>query len=293
MASSRTIPRWAVLHKKRGQTPLEVLSAWKASHPELADVPVSYAGRLDPMAEGKLLVLIGDECKKQGEYTKLDKEYEIEVLLGVKTDTGDVLGLPVYAGERKKENENLFLNSNETDSHSLSFSATAIGEAIKREIGSYSRKYPAYSSKTVQGKPLFLYSLEGTIDTITIPEHIETVYRIKNQGLYRLSTAELQVRIQELLVDVPRSDEPSKALGADFRQDEIREKWNHLLEVIPDQEFTVLRLRVTCASGSYMRTLAEHIGVSLGTNALALSINRTKIGKYIQFGLFDFWTKNY
>lgn len=269
------IPKWVVLHKKRGQTPLEVLSALKSAHPELADVPMSYAGRLDPMAEGKLLVLIGDECKRQNKYTKLDKEYEIEVLLGMKTDTGDVLGLPEYSKEQKKKNQK------------------QIRAALQHELGSHSRKYPKFSSKTVNGKPLFLYSLEGTLDTILIPEHIETIYTIQNLESYQLNTAQLSTRIQELLSEVPRSDEPSKVLGADFRQDEVRAKWIELFRAVPDQEFMILRLRVACGSGSYMRTLAERIGASLGTNALALSINRTKIGKYLSLGPFSFWTKEF
>ena len=45
------------------------------------------------MASGKLLILIGDECKNQKKYFGLDKEYEFEVLFGVESDTGDVLGL--------------------------------------------------------------------------------------------------------------------------------------------------------------------------------------------------------
>ncbi len=283
------IPKWVVLHKKRGQTPLDVLSAYKAIHPELSDVPMSYAGRLDPMAEGKLLVLIGDECKRQDTYTKLDKEYEIEVLLGVKTDTGDVLGIPTTDRENGKKDS--FLNSNETNLSSRFLSA--VRDAIKHEVGSHSRKYPVFSSRTVNGKPLFLYSLEGTLDTITIPEHIETIYRIKDQGSYQLTKDELRIRISKLLADVPRSDEPSKVLGADFRQDEVRARWEELLKGISDQKFTILKLRIICGSGSYMRTLAERIGKSLGTNSLALSINRTKIGMCSKWGAVICWIKAY
>ena len=280
------------MHKKRGETPLEVLSAWKASRPELANVPMSYAGRLDPMAEGKLLVLIGDECKRQESYTKLDKEYEIEVLLDIKTDTGDVLGFPTYGADRAAYSE----KSGKTwpsGPERRFFQSMPLVAALSLEIGSHSRRYPVYSSKTVNGKPLFLYALEGTLDTIAIPEHIETIYKIKQLGSYVLTTAELQTRVVELLSSVPLSDEPSKELGADFRQDEVRARWGELLSSMPDYEFAVIRLRVTCAPGAYMRTLAERIGNSLGTTALALSINRTRIGKYLPLGLWGIWTKQY
>jgi tRNA U55 pseudouridine synthase TruB len=267
--------RWVVLDKKRGETPLEVLSTWKSAHSEYAEIPASYAGRLDPMAEGKLLVLLGEECKRQDAYTKLDKEYEIEVLLDFKTDTGDVLGLPKYDGKNTIPRPPL------------------LRTVLTHEEGKHSRKYPIFSSKTVNGKPLFLYALEGKLGEIQIPEHIETMYRVKYQGSHQLNSTQLNQRMEELLAHVPRSDEPSKLLGADFRQDEIRAKWNEIFTSLPERNFTILKLCVTCGSGAYMRTLAERIGASFGTTALALTINRTKIGKYVPIGPVGYWTKLY
>ncbi|MBA3789400.1 hypothetical protein H0X32_03350 [Patescibacteria group bacterium] len=275
MSISSTIPPYVVLHKKRGETPLETLEAWKSQHSALAGIPTSYAGRLDPMAEGKLLVLLGDECKKQDQYTKLDKEYEIEVLLDMKTDTGDVLGIGEYGGK-------------------VTFpDRAALRPVLSHELGPRSHRYPIFSSKTVNGKPLFLYALEGTLSEITIPEHIETIYRIIHENSYRLSTIELKKRLDELLAHIPRSDEPSKILGADFRQDAVRARWNEIFKTLPNRQFEILKLRVICASGSYMRTLAERIGTSLGTTGLALSINRTKIGKFTSLGPVNFWSKQY
>ena len=260
--------QYVVLHKKIGETPLEALAAWKKAHPEYANTSASYAGRLDPMAEGKLLILLGEECKRQEKYTALDKEYEVEVLLDFSSDTGDVLGVPEYSRKETK-----------VDSQVL-------GDVLRNEQGSHMRTYPAFSSKTVNGKPLFLYMLEGKIGEIEIPEHKERIYALKHLGTERISAASLHKRIQEMLAVAPRSDEPSKELGADFRQDEIRKHWNTLFGVLPNREFVVLRLRVVCASGTYMRSLAGRIGEALGTKALALSIKRTKIGRYF-FGLWQ------
>jgi tRNA pseudouridine(55) synthase len=265
------VPPYVVLEKKRGSTPLQAIAGWKAEHAEFVDVPASYAGRLDPMASGKLLVLLGDECKKQEKYIRLDKEYEIEIVLNLQTDTGDTLGLATYvAGEQG-----------------------SLPVALAKELGSHSRKYPVYSSKTVNGKPLFLYTLEGKLDDITIPAHIETIYKIQKITTKIVSKQQLQTMIDDSLAVVPRSDEPSKVLGADFRQDAIRERWQKLFEIIPDREFTIMTLRVTCASGAYMRTLAERIGKSLGSSGLTLSIDRTKIGKFTVVKPFGFWQKLY
>ena len=97
-----------------------------------------------------------------------------------------------------------------------------------------------------------------------------------------------------LLALAPVSDEPSKVLGADFRIKEVKDSWQKVFEEVPYREFQILRLRVIAGSGTYMRSLAGRIGKSLSTKALALSIRRTKIGKYASFGRFGgFWLSTY
>ena len=54
--------KFVTLEKAVGETPLSALERHRGEHPELLGIPMAYAGRLDPMASGKLLVLIGDEC---------------------------------------------------------------------------------------------------------------------------------------------------------------------------------------------------------------------------------------
>ena len=152
---------------------------------------------------------------------------------------------------------------------------------LHQELGSHLRPYPIFSSKTVQGKPLFLHALEGTIASAQVPEHVERIYHIRHNEVCTLSCAELESRILKFLDLVPRTKEPSKMLGADFRVDAIRAQWESLFSNAAQMHFPVLRLRVVCASGTYMRSLAGRIGESLHTKALAFSIRRTKIGKYI------------
>ena len=266
--------RYITLEKPVGETPLETLSVWKSAHPEYAGMPASYAGRLDPMASGKLLILLGDECKRRDAYTGLDKEYEIEVVLGAATDTGDALG----RAELKSP-----LPINATQSH---LSERAILKALRALSGTHHVPYPAFSSKTVNGKPLFQYALEGTLDSISIPEHDETVYRAQLLKTQQLDASALHARIRKLLAHAPHSDDPRKTLGADFRQDEIRARWEKLLT---HGAFTVLTLRISCASGTYMRTFAARLGAALGTSGFALSIHRTRIGRYVPLGPLGFW----
>lgn len=80
-------------YKALGQTPLECLEELRVSRPDLADLPLTYAGRLDPLACGLLIVLAGEECKNKDQYLGLDKTYEFEMLVGFATDTYDLLGV--------------------------------------------------------------------------------------------------------------------------------------------------------------------------------------------------------
>lgn len=237
------------------------METWKRSRPDLKNVPVTYAGRLDPMASGKLLVLLGEECKKKDSYLNLDKEYEIEVLLDIGSDTGDALGLVTYSNLEVRTNPKM------------------LASILKNEEGAHMRSYPAFSSKPAGGIPLFKRALMGTLDEVETPEHMEVIRSIKYTGSYTLSTDELKKGIEEYLEKVPKNDERSKEVGADFRIHDVRASWKELWSGMREREFRVLRLRVSCGSGSYMRTLAGRIGEALGTKSLALSIRRTKLGR--------------
>lgn len=264
-------PRYVVLEKAIGQTPLEAIQAWKAREGIEASVKASYAGRLDPMASGKLLVLLGEECKRQGQYIGLDKEYEVEVLFGVGSDTGDVLGL-VTPGPEEVNHE-------------------LLAKTLKGERGTHLRQYPSFSSKTVDGIPLFLHSLSDT--EVEIPKHPETIYQIELCSVTSIERAALQSRIESLLAKTPMSTDPRKVLGADFRIEAVRESWNTYFTHAP-QSTVIARIRVTAGSGTYMRSLATRLGEATGSSALALSIHRTRIGRYrsLPFG-YGAWTRQY
>ncbi len=79
-----SLEKYVLLDKKVGETPLETLETWRDTREDLKGVPMAYAGRLDPMASGQLLILIGEECKVQEKYHHLDKEYQVGILLPVR-----------------------------------------------------------------------------------------------------------------------------------------------------------------------------------------------------------------
>lgn len=267
---------YVVLHKEVGQTPLQCLETYRSKHEQLWGVSMAYAGRLDPMAEGKLLVLQGEECKVQEKYHCLDKEYEFEVLFGVSSDTADVLGIlktGVVPQITKRD----------------------IQAVLKHMIGTVELPYPHFSSKTVQGKPLHTWKLEGRIDEIEIPTKRSTVYSLKLSELKKVSAQNVFLYATEKIETIPKVTEERKTLGNDFRRVDIRNSWKKFMDENDSETlYYVATFTCTCSSGTYMRTLAEVISNKLHTCGLAYSIKRTKIGVYkkLPFGL-GFWTKLY
>lgn len=83
-----------LIDKPLGATPLQALGLLRTARPELAKAKLAYAGRLDPMASGLLPVLHGDLLQRQEDFWYLSKRYEATVLVGIKTDSYDLLGMP-------------------------------------------------------------------------------------------------------------------------------------------------------------------------------------------------------
>lgn len=241
-----------IIDKRIGETPLEALEALRRRKRIATSVPMTYAGRLDPMVSGKLMILTGEDCKRQDEYRGMDKEYVVEVLFGLRSDTGDILGI-VEVGDP------LFPSPKETKA------------ALATFIGPYNAPYPPYSSKTVDGKPLFKHTLEG--NDVEAPLQHGMIYAISYKGMRTTDTPSLQAYVKKNIGKLTPVTAEEKALGRDFRKDDALASW----ERIPKRQYAVLKIKVRTSSGVYMRTLAEDIGKKVGTKALARFIRRTKI----------------
>lgn len=250
-----------VLNKKEGETPLEALEVYRKKHLKYLEVPMTYAGRLDPMASGALIILAGEEIKDKEKYISLDKEYEFEVLFGFSTDTQDILG-KVFSKFDFLEK----LNKKDFEKE--------IKINIKSFLGEITQEYPMYSSKTVKGKPLFTYARRG--EKVDIPKRKVYIKKIKLNKVRKISSKKLLQNIEKRI----------KKVKGDFRQDEIQKIWrkNLFQDVVSRRDigfFYIASFKINCSSGTYVRVIADSLGKSLGIPALAFSIRRTKVGKYV------------
>lgn len=244
-----------MMEKREGETPLQALERFRLEARIGSDVPMTYAGRLDPMASGVLLILVGDECKRKEKYLGFDKEYECGVLFGIESDTGDILGLP-----QKTE--------------ALALSEAEVQRSIEALVGTHELPYPAFSSKKVEGKHLFEHALQDTLESIEIPTRSMEVRHIEYLSMRHISSAQL---FQDISTRINAFSPPvTEYAGHDFRKKDIEEAWRQLLS--EKETYSIARFRAHVSAGTYIRALAPLIGRMCRTGALALSIHRTRIG---------------
>jgi tRNA pseudouridine55 synthase len=235
-----------LLYKKLGQTPLECILEYKNKTGE--ERPMTYAGRLDPMAEGVLLCLIGDECKNKDKYLGLNKKYVFEILIGFSTDTHDLLGLIEDS-----------VNDKIVDFENL----------LKTFVGKRNQTYPIYSSKTVNGKQLHTLARAGIIDENEIPSREVEIFKLNKIDETKISGADL---LNEIVKKI-------NLVKGDFRQKEIIEKWKSAISK-PADNFSIIKVEMTCSSGTYVRALVRDLYKLSGIPMCTYSIVRTEIGEY-------------
>lgn len=259
-----------LLNKKIGQTPLECVEELriKNSHyakatwdkQELRGQKMGYAGRLDPMAEGLLLVMVGEECKNREKYQRLDKEYVIDVLFGICTDSYDLLGVPIKK-EILPDLVQIFTDMEQTREAKI----------IEGLIGRFKQEYPPYSAARINGEKLYKLAREKRLDYAKLPEKEVEIYDLQLLDKYFISSSELE----NLVI---------KRIGlvkGNFRQKEILTLWEEFFHKNRIDNFPVIKIKVSCSSGTYMRSIANDLGTKVKVGALALNIKRMKIGKYI------------
>jgi tRNA pseudouridine55 synthase len=99
---------------------------------------VGHAGTLDPLAEGVLVILTGDDTKKQDQVMKQDKEYIAEVTFGITTATYDMEFTPTLQKEI-----------------TLAELQATLPKFFDKYTGEFEQKIPHYSAKKVEGKALY------------------------------------------------------------------------------------------------------------------------------------------
>lgn len=253
-----------LIDKPVGMSPLGCIEMFRKEKIESGEkkwqeMKMSYAGRLDPMACGLLLVLYGEEVKKQTDWQRKNKIYEFYIVFGFETDSYDVLGM------LKK----VILVDNP---HNLLEKLKGMLQNVK---GKKIQKYPPFSSARVNGKPLFWWTLRNRLHEIEIPCIEVNIEEIQSKDSKLFTSSHVLQIIEKRIGSL---EEKSKGK---FREKEIVEKWKQELEILGNEYLIpIVKMEATVSQGTYIRSICHELGSLLGVGAIALDIKRTKVDKF-------------
>lgn len=124
---------------------------------------VGHAGTLDPMATGVLVMLIGRYTKSSGTMMSDDKEYDADLTLGGRSDTGDAWG-------------NIVRSPSDP-----SFTRSQIEEAFGKFRGEIEQLPPMYSAVKINGRKLYELARKG-VSVETSPRKV-VIRALKINGI--------------------------------------------------------------------------------------------------------------
>lgn len=146
------------IYKEAGYTSFDVVAKLRGI---LKQKKIGHTGTLDPMAEGVLIVCLGNGTKLVDMISAGDKEYRAVMRLGVETDTEDITGKILKEGSVE------------------GISNEEILKVISGFVGKYDQIPPMYSAIKKDGKKLYEYARAGVeIDREARPVEIFSIDNI-------------------------------------------------------------------------------------------------------------------
>ena len=103
---------------------------------------IGHCGTLDPLATGVLPLCIGEATKFSNYISDQSKEYEVEILFGLQTSTGDLEGEEIYKKPFK-------------------LSKNALMKSLKKFQGVHQQVPPMFSAIKYKGRPLYAWVRKG------------------------------------------------------------------------------------------------------------------------------------
>lgn len=115
---------------------------WLLSQKAGKKVKVGHTGTLDPFATGLMIIVVGEYCKRAGEFSKLDKSYEATLRLGATSTTGDPEGEIAPMSDRQPSEKEL-------------------RNALEPFRGTITQTPPSYSAIKIDGVRAYKLAREG------------------------------------------------------------------------------------------------------------------------------------
>jgi tRNA pseudouridine(55) synthase len=243
-----------IVYKQIGITCGEVVEKYRQEHK--CD-RIAFSGRLDPMAQGHLLIVYNDEVSNIEKYHKLDKIYQFKFVIGLATDSTDVLGLFI------NESYNDFIDVEKLKEKILSYRKTI----IQQKYHKFSSFIPSKNKFDGKRKPLWWWSTVKPSENIDIPSKPINIYDIEINNIENKKYDEL---LKELIHNINIINKDNN-----FRQKEIIEQWENFKNIYKEN------LQFTCtikvSSGFYVRQFVQDLSDYFNVKMMVTDINRIKI----------------
>jgi tRNA pseudouridine55 synthase len=120
---------------------------------------IGHTGTLDPLARGLLVVCLGEATKLVPFLEQDDKVYDVEIMLGKATSTGDLAGEVV------------------AEALVPYFSPEIIDQVLGQFTGEIVQTPPKYSAIKVEGKKLYEYARKN--QAVEIPQRTVKIFRLE------------------------------------------------------------------------------------------------------------------
>ena len=152
-----------LIDKPAGMTSFGVVARLRRvlSRQEGKKVKVGHTGTLDPFATGLMIIVTGRMCRRAMEFTKLDKWYEAEIVLGIESTTGDPEGELSRISDRKPDKGE-------------------IKQVLQKFTGKIEQIPPAFSAVKVNGRRAYQLARAGK--EVDIPKRTITIYALELIG---------------------------------------------------------------------------------------------------------------
>ncbi|MGB5926024.1 MAG: tRNA pseudouridine(55) synthase TruB [Dehalococcoidia bacterium] len=143
-----------LVDKPKGLTSSRVVERIKKKF----NVKTGHTGTLDPLATGLLVILTGKFTKNASSFLKLDKAYEVKVVLGVETDTFDSEGMVL----RRNDNE---------------VTREELEKVLKEFAGDIWQTPPLFSAKKITGRKAYQLARKGI--SVDIPPKKVSIHSLE------------------------------------------------------------------------------------------------------------------
>jgi len=202
------------------------------------------------MAEGVVIILLGDARFKKYEYACWPKTYVFEIVFGLATDSYDGMGF-IKAKSTKYPLEK------------------ECKDVCAKYVGPYSQKVPIYSAVKVKGRKLFEWGHSGEK-----PGKIP----VKKGEIYSLELLNYRKIRAKTVIDNILSR--LRKIKGNFRQEPIILQWEKVKDTLGATDWTAARFEVEMTKGLYVRSLSQDICKKLKCKGFVYSLKRTKNGNY-------------